>query len=351
MFGATLRAAVCGAALLQVLQAAAVPGSLSASGSDATVISSVSDESHMDGRAATALGHMKLPVGVAAERASDSEDEARPKLTLSFSTTMRAGQGYGHDGDGCILAHAEVDSWNKEPQAVSRIWFDAPGKRLAQSNPRLERTPTANVTAIGRWDLPTPTEWGLTTVGGGDVLCTTAPIPSVACRNGSVTCPPSFGTWGSLDPFTGVLGMNYPNTSLLAGASTSKADVWQWSWVQLTRIPVNGSIKLMNVTRNYTYTVAKHASPDGSRPLLRFQWTQSIPLQPALPVHRDCFVFDYSKDYVAGAPDSAFAPPAGVMCTPGRQQGEGGGAPPASQLAQWGNRPLSGGPIQKHRMV
>ena len=42
-------------------------------------------------------------------------------------------------------------------------------------------------------------------------------------------------------------------------------------------------------------------------------WTQSIPLLPALPVHRDCFLFDYSHDYVPGPIDPArWLPPPGV---------------------------------------
>jgi hypothetical protein len=55
-----------------------------------------------------------------------------------------------------------------------------------------------------RWDLLTPQEWDLTTAA-----------PS---------CPPSFGSWGALNAFTSIVGMWYPNTSYLEGASTASAD-------------------------------------------------------------------------------------------------------------------------------
>ena len=96
--------------------------------------------------------------------------------------------------------------------------------------------------------------------------------------------------------------------------------MWQWSWTQATKIPVNGTIVVMNVTRNYTYTLADAASarPDGTRPLFRFEWTQSIPLRPALPVHRDCFLFDYTLGYAPGPIDAArWLPPPGVTCQNG----------------------------------
>jgi hypothetical protein len=82
----------------------------------------------------------------------------------------------------------------------------------------------------------------------------------------------------------------------------------------------NNTIGKFNVTRNYTYTLAKHELADGTRPLLAFQWTQSIPLKPALPVHRDCFMFSYASNYTPGpiAPRRWAAPP-GITCQPRRR--------------------------------
>jgi hypothetical protein len=120
--------------------------------------------------------------------------------------------------------------------------------------------------------------------------------------------------------------MNYPNTSLLA--STEDSWLWQWSSVKPTVLPLPGctgcntpkgpictSCWTVDVTWNYTYTVGKTASSDGTYPLLRYSWTQSIPDQPALPIHRDCFIFDWSEDYTAGVEDSDFEPPPGVACS------------------------------------
>lgn len=96
-----------------------------------------------------------------------------------------------------------------------------------------------------------------------------------------------------------------------------QADVWQWEWVHPTIFVVNGSDVTINVTRNYTYWVSTKRV-ENTRPLLRFQWTQSIPLLPALPVHRDCFIFDYTARYKAGAIDpSHFEAPPGVTCRKG----------------------------------
>ena len=119
----------------------------------------------------------------------------------------------------------------------------------------------------------------------------------------------------------------YPQTTLLS--STPVAWLWQWSSIKLTLVPLPGctgcntprsnpictSCWEVNVTRNYTYTVAKAASPDGTFPLLRYSWTQSIPDLPIHPLHRDCFIFDYAQDYTAGVNDSEFEPPHGVKCS------------------------------------
>ena len=64
----------------------------------------------------------------------------------------------------------------------------------------------------------------------------------------------TFGTWGELfAPFTSVLGMFYLNTTLL-----SQNQMVEWSSIE-TNVPinVNNSISYHNITRNYTYDVAK----------------------------------------------------------------------------------------------
>jgi hypothetical protein len=236
---------------------------------------------------------------------------ARPDLTLQFVAEMHDAQGYGHSGDGCLLAEAALK--DASSHAVSTVWFDAPGKRLAQTNPGLGRPdPEPGRTVVGLYDEDPPTELDLEQKTYG-THCFTEPFPPTFCANGSQVCPPTFGHFGhDLSAFTSIMGMYYLNTSLLE--STATADVWQWEYVNPTLMP-NGSH--INVTRNYTYTVSKTPAVDGTRPLLRFQWTQSIPLLPALPVHRDCFIFDYSANYTAGAIDPArwHAPP-GVTCEP-----------------------------------
>jgi len=76
----------------------------------------------------------------------------------------------------------------------------------------------------------------------------------------------------------------------------------------------NGST--IDVTRNYTYFVGAEKGSDGTQQLLRYQWTQSIPMEAALPVHRDCFIFDYQTKYRRGPFDvSTFEPPAGEKCS------------------------------------
>lgn len=244
----------------------------------------------------------------------------QPPLTLQFSTTMRVAQGFGHDGDGCPIAEAALA---KSP-VISRVWFDKPGQRLAQTNPGLRLPdPMPNLTVIGLYAATPPTELDLDVRTYGPI-CDTEPMPDVYCQNGSRTCPPVFGDFGfgHLNALTSVLGSNYYNTTLLSKAKG--AEVWQWSWTNPTKLPFNGSIVVVNITRNYTYTLADAASarPDGTRPLHRFVWTQSIPFPPsgapALPVHRDCFLFDYTQDYTPGPIDPArWLPPPGVKCQNG----------------------------------
>ena len=234
----------------------------------------------------------------------------QPTPTLQFQTTMHVAQGFGHDGDGCLIAAARLRS---EP-TVSRVWFDAPGKRLAQTNLELVRPDTQpNLTFVGLFASNPPTEIDINNARG-QVECQTEPLPPGICRNGSRACAPTFGGWGSLNAFTSVLGMYYLNTSFLAHASD--ADLWQWEWVKPTLIKLkNGSVVTLNVTRNFTYWVSRRQLADGTRPLMRYQWTQSIPLRPALPVHRDCFIFDYSTGYVPGPIDPArWRAPPGITC-------------------------------------
>merc|ERR1711918_221882 len=85
-----------------------------------------------------------------------------------------------------------------------------------------------------------------------------------------------------------------------------------------THCPCKGCIMELNITRNYTYTLAKKEQADGSRQMMRFQWTQAIPLtrSGATPgVGRDCFIFDWTKDWSADVLLSDFLPPPGVKCT------------------------------------
>ena len=242
--------------------------------------------------------------------AARSAAHPQPQLTLQFSTSIHAAQGYGHDGDGCIIAEQQL----KEAPVVSKVWFDKPGSRLAQTNPGWQRPdPRPNLTFIGLYDEKPPTEIDIE-----NTWCETEPLPPGICKNGSKTCPPTFGDFGfGLNAFTSVLGMWYYNTTLLRRSPASED--WQLEWTLPTRIPLkNGTIVTLNVTRNYTYTVSTTPQPDGSRPLLRYQWTQSIPLEPALPVHRDCFIFDYQTAYKAGPIDAArWKAPPGVQCRNG----------------------------------
>ena len=121
------------------------------------------------------------------------------------------------------------------------------------------------------------------------------------CPNGTLppSCPPAFGGWGALNTFTSVVGMWYPNTSKVEGASTPTADTYQFVDVRPTLLPNEGCgtstcsmdhcskcnanvgkpctecpckncVMELNVTRNYTYTLAKKVQADGTRQMLRF---------------------------------------------------------------------------------
>ena len=235
----------------------------------------------------------------------------RPNILTQFTTQLRAASGYGHSGDGCILANAQLQ---KNP-TIKHLSFDAPAQKIAQTNPNWYKIdPNPKLTIIGDFSsLPTPTET--------DIDASEMPIK---CYTESING--TFGTWGELfTPFTSVLGMFYLNTTLLSQnqmVDNVLVDKWQWTSIEINvPINVNNSISYHNITRNYTYDVAKtsyiNSNDIETYPLLRFTWTQSIPLQPALPIHRDCFVFDFTKDYVPGPVDpSKFLPPKNITCTP-----------------------------------
>ena len=182
---------------------------------------------------------------------------------------------------------------------MSKVVFDAFRGRLRQSNAALDRNPTQTVTNIGKWGLPTPQEWDVTTGADGSVSCTTEPLPPVMCPNGTLppSCPPKFGSWGGLNPFTSILGMWYPNTTKVTGGLSASYDTYLLVDVKRTLLPNDGCgtsactmqhcsgcmhdgractqcpcdncIMEVNVTRNYTYNVAKTPQADGSHQLIR----------------------------------------------------------------------------------
>ena len=83
------------------------------------------------------------------------------------------------------------------------------------------------------------------------------------------------------------------------------------------KCPCDNCIVEVNVTRNYTYTVAKKPQKDGTHRLIKYQWTQGIPFKKngATPgIGRDCFIFDWAQDWTAEVEDSQFAPPPGLQC-------------------------------------
>lgn len=279
-------------------------------------------------------------------------NERPPKPTLAFRTTIRVSEAYANapgavDHDGCVLAETNLRSGTNV--AVSPIVFDGNRGRIRQTNAELYIRPTENLTSIGRWDISVPREWDLTTTSpDGNVTCATEAFDDVICPNGTLppSCPPTFGSWYDLNPFTDILGMWYPNTSKTSGGG-DVYDTYELVDVRptllpndacgepdtctkakcstclhrdgtvCTQCPCEGCVMKLNVTRNYTYTVAKRAGEDGTHQLLRYQWTQGIPLTksgdtPGLG--RDCFIFDWSQDWRAGVLDEDFEPPAGIPC-------------------------------------
>ena len=274
---------------------------------------------------------------------------APPKPTLTFATTIQVAEAFSDSpgatgGDGCLTANIRLRTGRT---AVSKVVFDGKRGRLRQSNSKLEINPMQNITNIGRWDIRSPREWDLTTVGAS-ITCATELLPPVMCPNGTLppSCPPFFGSWGGLNPFTSILGMWYPNTTKLAGSSTQTHDTYQFVDVRptllpndacgtsacnmahcsdcrgrdgtlCTKCPCDNCIVEANVTRNYTYTVAKKPQKDGTHRLIKYQWTQGIPFKKngATPgIGRDCFIFDWAQDWTAEVEDSQFAPPPGLQC-------------------------------------
>ena len=115
--------------------------------------------------------------------------KVRPQLSLSFRSTMRLGQGFGHSGDGCIMAREFVT----DHPVLSPVFFDANAGRIKQTNVNLERQPTQTLTNIGRFDVPVPTAWLLeypvNASKGALPICRTGPMPDSYCKNGSRVCP------------------------------------------------------------------------------------------------------------------------------------------------------------------
>ena len=112
----------------------------------------------------------------------------QPNMTLQFYSEMHVGQGLGHDGDGCRLAEQML----LETPVVSKIWFDKPGQRLAQTNPDLYFTdPNPNASYVGLYAEDPPTE-----IDVYPDVCYTEPLPPGFCKNGTIGCPPTFGDFG-----------------------------------------------------------------------------------------------------------------------------------------------------------
>jgi len=247
--------------------------------------------------------------------ASELVEAEPPGINLQFYAEIHASMGYGHDGDGCVTAEADIQS----NPAIQHTYFDYLANSLAQTNPAFQNPdPRPNFTFVGLFGENPPTEMDVQQEQDGSFECFTEPLPAGPCPNGTIACPSVFGWWGEFDTaFTSVLGMFYPNTTLL-GVAEDKSEIWQWEWVNPTLMP-NGTY--INVTRNYTYTLQaadnSHGGLISNRTLLRYQWTQSIPLEPALPVHRDCFIFDFRTNYVSGPiSPSQWLPPPNTTCTP-----------------------------------
>jgi len=289
-----------------------------------------------------------------ASAALASADNAPPKPTLVFGTTIRIAEAYAIDegataGDGCIEAESRLKA---NSGSNIHLVFDANNGRMKQSNAQLPDSPVATVTNIGKWDHHdssghhAPRQWDITNTTDGNVTCVTEALPPVMCPNGNgshASCLPKFGSWGGLNPFTSIVGMFYPNTS--KSSSTPTTDTYQFTHVRetvlaneacrtstctmehcssckgsspCTQCPCDNCMMEVNVTQTYTYTVAKEMQKDGTHQMTRYQWTQGMPFTKsgAVPgVGRDCFIFDWSQGWTADVSDSDFEPPEGAGCS------------------------------------
>lgn len=91
---------------------------------------------------------------------------------------------------------------------------------------------------------------------------------------------------------------------------------------------------MIPVTRNYTWLLSSTKLADGSQPLVQHWYTQSIPLEPALPIHRSRAIIDFSTGYWAGPmDDAAFLPPPDVHCTPSARSAAGAAVTATARLA------------------
>ena len=117
-----------------------------------------------------------LLVALLAALAGTASAQKRPSLQLQFESTMRAANGFGHDGDGCVLAR---DALANAP-VLSKVWFDAAGQRLAQTNPGWRRVdPYPNLTVMGLYKDHPPTEFDFSRSSSapGGFACRTEPLP------------------------------------------------------------------------------------------------------------------------------------------------------------------------------
>ena len=186
----------------------------------------------------TMFTHLLLLVSIA------TATVAPPSPTLIFGTTIRVAEAYststgsGPLRDGCLAANARLLA----NPVYSDVVFDGVTGRLRQRNAKLARAPTTNMTSIGNWHMNTPREWDIQSGSGSrKETCFTELLPDSVCPNGTKACPPTFGTWYGLNAFTSILGMWYPNTTLIPEESTGSIyDTYRLVDVQETLIPNTG---------------------------------------------------------------------------------------------------------------
>ena len=262
------------------------------------------------------VAHTAVPATVSSGGNPADVPRVRPPLELQFSATMRISESssvHGKVGDGCITARPLPDP------VTSRVFFDAPNTRLAQTNAELKRDPPRAITQVDRFDLKPPTTFMIEPFFNESV-CYEKPIGPVMCPNGTMGCKATFGGWGELCPFTSLFGMYYPNTTFIGIDQTTRDELWQFKDVTPTLVPApNGTVVRVNITRNYTYHVAAasgRASSGELRALRRYEWTQGFPLAADPSTARFCAVFDYTQDYQRKPGVASFGPPRGVKCLP-----------------------------------